>query len=76
VADQGTHKEEGVGQGLEEFEAQSQSLPSESDKTQQKCTCKDAPNNSNTNSSGCELQCISKYLIQYVPTKPAKKDDF
>jgi len=41
----------------------------------QKHTSKDAPSNSDTNSSSRELQYISKYLIQYVPTKPAKKDE-
>ena len=73
VADQGTH-EEGVRIGVEVVGADQPQSPSESDKTQ-KNTSKDAPSNSDTNSSGRELQYISKYLIQYVPTKPAKKDE-
>ena len=71
MADQGTHGE-GVRIGVEVVEAYQPQSPSESNKTQN--TSKDAPNNS-ANSSGRELQYISKYLIQYVPTKPAKKDE-
>ena len=59
---------------MEEVEADQPQSPSESNKTQ-KHTSKDAPSNSDTNSTSHELQYISKYLIQYVPTKPAKKDE-